>query len=326
MRISIERLKKIIVDIMISNGATKEDGIIVAEEIVYGQIRGKKSHGLPMLSAMVKRAQKKSSEIKILKESNQFALIDGCNGIGPVVAKKAMDLSVQKTLEFGFSIVAVRNPSPFITAGYPVWYVAKKYKLIAIDISVAKSKVAPYGSGEAILGTNPIGFAFPTEEYPIVIDMATTNISAAKIKQAAENNEKIPDNVAVDREGKFTTNPHEALEGAIVTFGGYKGSAVSLMIELMAGALLDAKCGNQNGSMRTMMFYTCRPDLFADMDCVLRNASNLRSDINNSKSISGVSPRTPGDIAEQIMINALENGIELSDSEQNLLRNYGADI
>ena len=326
MKIALDEFRKIIIQIMIDNDASSADAQTVAEEIIYGQIRGKKSHGLPMLSAMVKRAQNKPGDIKLLKDSPQFAFIDGNNGIGPVVAKKAIDLCAKKTLEYSFSIVAVKNPSPFITAGYPAWYASSKYSLIAIDISVANSKVAPFGSGEAIFGTNPIGFAFPTETYPIVIDMSTTNIPAAKIRQAAEAGEAIPDNVALDSEGHFTTDPKKALDGALVTFGGYKGSAIALMIELMAGAFLNEKCGNSNGDMRTMLFFTCRPDLFVDTSSVLKNASNLRSEINRSKSVSISAPRTPGDTAEELMQDAISNGVELSEADQALLRKFGADL
>lgn len=326
MHITVENLKSILVDVLVNNGATNDEAITVADEIIFGQIRGKKSHGLPMLSSMIKRVQKKNGNIKILRESNQFVFIDGCNGIGPVVAKCAMEISVKKTLEFGFSIVAVRNPSPFITAGFPVWDAANRHKLIAFNISVAKSKVAPYGSSEAIFGTNPIGFAFPTEDYPIVIDMSTTNIAAAAIKQAAEKGKTIPSDVALDSEGNFTTDPNKALEGALVTFGGYKGSAISLMIELMAGAFLDEKCGKQNGDMRTMLFFTFKPDLCVDINNVLKNASNLRKDINNSNPVSMDQPRTPGDNAEKLMQDAFQNGIFLSESEQEILRKLGVKL
>lgn len=324
MNITVDSLKNILSNILMENGATEEDASIIADEIIYGQIRGKKSHGLPMLSSMVKRVKCGICEIKVLRELEQFAFIDGCNGAGPVVAKKAMEISVKKALKHGFSIVAVRNPSPFITAGFPVWDVANRYNLIAFATSVAKSKVAPYGSRESIFGTNPIGFAFPTEEYPIVVDMSTTNIAAAEIKQAAENGRTIPDNVAIDSSGNFTIDPNEALRGSLVTFGGYKGSAIALIIELIAGAFLNEKCGNQNGDMRTMLFFTCKPDLCADMNIVLKNASNLRKDINSSNSVSIEKPYTPGDNAERLMREAFNNGIILSEDEINILKKFGA--
>jgi LDH2 family malate/lactate/ureidoglycolate dehydrogenase len=326
MNITVESLKEIIVDIFINNGATASTSRIVADEIIFAQIRGKKSHGLLMLESMIKRAQKKATEIKIVKDSGQHAFLDGGGNIGPVVAKKAMDLSVEKTKKNDFSIVAVRNPSPFITAGYHVWDAAYRHKLIALDLSIAKSKVAPYGSAEPIFGTNPIGFAFPTADYPILIDMSITNIPAAKIKQSIDSNERLPENVAINKDGQFTTDPREALDGALTTFGGYKGSAIALMIELLAGAFLNEKCGKQNGEMRTMLFFTCKPDLFCNIDDVLRNASNLRNDINNSKPIGKEKVRTPGDNAEILMQDALQNGILLTDAEQALLKKNGAKL
>ncbi|MDR1001981.1 MAG: Ldh family oxidoreductase [Oscillospiraceae bacterium] len=327
MKITVDNLKAKLVEVLTLAGATELDATVVADEIIYGQIRGKKSHGLLMLPSMVKRASKGADRIKVLSDSEQFAFLDGCECIGPVVSKRAMDISVEKTLNHGFSIVGVKNPYPFITAGYPVWNVVNKHKLIAIDISVANSKVAPYGSTEPIFGTNPIGFAFPTKEHPIVIDMSITKIPAAKIKQSIESGKLLPENVALDNEGNFTTDPNKALKGALTTFGGYKSSAIALMVELLAGAFLNQKCGKQNGEMRAMLFFTCKPDLFVDMDSVLRNASNLRNDINNSRPISPDDPaRTPGDNAELLMNDALQNGIMLSVSEQQLLEKVGVSL
>jgi len=326
MKITVENLRANIVEVLISAGATEPDARVVADEIIYGQIRGKKSHGLLMLPSMVKRASKGKDRIKVLSDSEHYAFLDGCECIGPVVARNAMDISVEKTLKHGFSIVAAKNPYPFITAGYPVWDVANRYKLIAIDISVANSKVAPYGSSEPIFGTNPIGFAFPTMEYPIVVDMSITKIPAAKIKQSIDSGKLLPENVALDCDGNFTTDPNKALKGALTTFGGYKSSAVALMVELLAGAFLNQKCGKQNGEMRAMLFFTCKPDLFSDMDSVLRNASNLRNDINNSRPVSSEPARTPGDNAEKLMNDAMQNGITLSDSEQLLLKKVGVNL
>jgi L-2-hydroxycarboxylate dehydrogenase (NAD+) len=326
MNISVKKLNEILIQVLTENGVIENEARIVADEIIFGQIRGKLSHGLLMLETMLKRGQKSTLEIKIIKEDDQFCFIDGGDNLGPVVAQRAMDLSIEKTLKNNLSIVAVRNPSPFLTAGYHVWRAANEYKLIAMDFSVAKSKVAPFGSIEPIYGTNPIGFAFPTMEYPIVIDMSVTNIPAAKIKQAIDKNEKLPDNVAINKEGNYTTNPKEALEGALTTFGGYKGSAIALMIELLAGAFINEKCGKQNGDMRTMLFVTMNPGLFVDKELVFRNASKLREDIVNSSSIGSSRVKLPGDNANAMMVLAYKEGINLSDFEKKLLIKNGATL
>ena len=323
MNISTTKLKNVLTEILIKNGATNDEANIISDEILYAEMRGKKSHGLPMLNSMIKRVKNRKDDIIVLNESNQFALIDGNNGIGPVVAKKAMDICVKKTEKYGFAMVAVKNPSHFITPGYPAWITARDKGLIAFCFSVAKSKVAPYGCSEPIFGTNPIGFAFPTKEYPIVVDMSTTNIAAAAIKQALANGKTIPNNVAIDNQGNVTTDPKEALDGSLLTFGGYKGSCISLIIELMAGAFIDAKCGKQNGEMRTMLFFTCRPNLCADESKVRENASNLRNDINTAKSIKNLKGYVPGDNAERLMFEAELNGIELTESDINILKKNG---
>jgi LDH2 family malate/lactate/ureidoglycolate dehydrogenase len=326
MKISIDKLKQILVKILQESGISENESEIVADEIIFGQIRGKKSHGLLMLETMLKRAKKATSEIEIIKEETNFCFMDGGGKLGPVVAQKAMDLSIEKTIKNSFSIVAVRNPSPFLTAGYHVWRAAKNHNLIALNLSVAKSKVAPFGSIEPIFGTNPIGFAFPTKDHPIVIDMSITNIPAAKIKQAIEKNDILPENVAINNKGEYTRDPNEALAGALTTFGGYKGSAIALMVELLAGAFLNEKCGNQNGDMRTMLFITLNSGLFFEPDIVFNNASKLRHDVNSSKAIESLGAKLPGDYANELMDMALKNGIELTNLEINLLNRNGASL
>lgn len=325
-RISVNRLRDILLKVLGENGAGADESRVIAEEIIYAQIRGKESHGILMLDSMIKRLSKRDVVITTEKDGGAFALINGNGKAGPIVANYAMDLCVKKAEEYGIGFVAVKNPSPFLTAGYHVWRVASEQKYIAICCSVAKSKVAPHNSSEAIFGTNPLGFAFPTLDYPIVVDMALTNIPAARIKQAAEANEQLPFGVAIDDNGQYTTDPNVALKGALTTFGGYKGSAIATCIELMAGAFLDVKCGKQNGEMRSMLFVVLKPDLFADKQKILKNASNLRHDVQASKPIGDEKPILSGDNAEMKARKAEAEGILLTEQEVKTLKKYAVNL
>ena len=157
--------------------------------------------------------------------------------------------------------------------------------------------------------------------------MAIALITISPFIRKIDGKKNIPKNVAIDKDGHITTDPVKAKAGALTTFGGFKGSAIALIVELMAGAFLNEKCGLQNGEMRTMLFITLKPDLFFDINIVLKNATLLRADINNSDPlIKGKKPVLPGDKSFDLMRIAFERGVALNESEIKLLKNYGAEI
>ena len=139
-------------------------------------------------------------------------------------------------------IVGVDNKFPFILAGYNPRRAAHQ-GLIGISWSVAFSKVAPWGSADPLMGTNPLSVAIPSMDGPIVLDMAITEIAAAEIRRCNKLGISIPEGVAISKEGYPTTYPKEALEWAMLPFGGYKGSGLGMVIELLGGPFVGAKAG-----------------------------------------------------------------------------------
>ena len=106
--------------------------------------------------------------------------------------------------------------------------------------------IAPTGGRKALLGTNPICFAFPTgdKDHPIILDMATSIVSRGKIRLAARNDEKIPEGWALDSNGKPTTDPLEAIKGSLIPIGNYKGYGLSLAVDILAGLLTGSAFGS----------------------------------------------------------------------------------
>ena len=313
MLVQYNQLSDLLINCLVTSGAPESEAKIVADEIVFAEARGKGSHGLNMLDTMIKRYKKPHDKLIIVKEDLVSCLIDGKGTAGPVVARFAMDKAIAKATTSGMATVGVRNPSPFLTAGYSAYRAAKSHNLIAIVMSVAKSKVAPFGTRRPIIGTNPIGFAFPAEPYPIVVDMAITKVPAAELEIAKREERKLPPGLAYDSSGNETTDPSAAQNGALIPFGGYKGSALGVIVELMSGAMLEAKCGLRAGDMRGMLFIAIKADLFAPIEQVKRIATLFREDVH----LNAHDPKQgclPGDHAEELYQEALTRGIEVRDS------------
>src|SRR5699024_4909078 len=115
---------------------------------------------------------------------------------------------------------------------------------ISLIMSNTPPAVAPWGGSKAYFGTNPISFGFPTgNDTPILIDMSTSIVARGKIRLAATNEEEIPPEWSLDRNGDNTKDPHAALKGSILPVGGPKGYALSLAIEILSGVLTGSSYG-----------------------------------------------------------------------------------
>lgn len=224
-----------------------EDAYLVADSLVQANLRGVDSHGVTRMGIYTERLSRglidPNPQIEVIKETAASALIDGKNGMGQVVASQAMKIAVSKAKEAGIGLAGVRNSTHFGTAAY-FSEMALKEDMIGIALSNAPATMALWGGRTPYVGTNPFSFAIPTgDEQPIVLDMATSVIARGKIIMANQKGESIPAGLAVDKEGIMTTDAAKALEGAVLPFGGPKGSGIALLIDILSGVLNGAAYG-----------------------------------------------------------------------------------
>ena len=183
---------------------------------------------------------KAKADFKIIREKPTTLLIDGGNGLGIPVAAKATRRVIEKAKKMGVAAASVRNLGHVGMLAYYTLKVAEK-SLIGLATANSPARVAPWGGANAILGTNPISFSFPSGDHPITIDMATSSMASFKIRLAALRGERIPEGVALSREGKPTTDPREAVKGFLLPFGAYKGYGLSLIVEILSAAISGAQ-------------------------------------------------------------------------------------
>jgi LDH2 family malate/lactate/ureidoglycolate dehydrogenase len=167
-------------------------------------------------------------------------LIDGDNGLGPVVGARAMEAAVNLARQHGTGLVGVRNSNHFGPAAY---YVEKAVRdgCIGVALSNAPPNMAPFGGRTRFLGTNPVSVGVPAgAEAPLIFDASTSVVARGKIIVAAQRQEAIPEGWAIDPEGRPTTDPDQALAGAVLPFGGPKGSALSFIVDILCGVMTGA--------------------------------------------------------------------------------------
>jgi len=250
----VQHLHEFTAKVLAACGTPEPDALLAADILTMSDLRGIDSHGVARLHAYV--TQYKSGrmnprpDIKIVRERKGTATIDGDNGLGLVVGPRANDLALEKAAQTGASWVLVRNSHHFGIAGY---YSLKALErdMIGWAMTNATGQVAPLGSRDKILGTNPIAIAFPgLEEPPIVIDMATSVVAYGKIEIAQRRGEPIPAGWALDSDGRVTTDPATMGDGYALLplgsdkdHGGHKGFCLGAMVDLLCGPLSGANWG-----------------------------------------------------------------------------------
>jgi ureidoglycolate dehydrogenase (NAD+) len=228
-------------------GARPEDAAETARGLVSADLRGVHSHGVLRVGIYVDRLRAGSidpaARLETLRDCGAVVVADAHAGPGIAMAARAMALAIARARAHGIGVVALRNANH---CGMLAHFAMRALDegMIGLAACNADSQVAPYGARAKFLGTNPLALAIPArEEPPVVLDMATSVVAHGKVKGAFDRGESIPPGWAVDPGGNPTSDPGQALAGALLAFGGAKGSALSLAIDLLAGVLPGGRSG-----------------------------------------------------------------------------------
>jgi len=231
------------------------DAKIVSDCMVFAHLRGFDTHGLPCLAGYVESLEQGRIQprprIAVERPMPTTVRVDADNGLGHVAAHRAMTLAIEAAEQFGVGTAAVRRSNHFGAAcNYSMLALPKD--CIGIVTSNGAAAAAPFGALEPFLGTNPLSVAVPALKVPaFVIDMATSEGARKKVRQALSQGMPLPAGWALDKEGNPTTDPKAALEGVMLPFGGMKGSAVTLLLDILSGVLSGAEFGGRVLSVLT---------------------------------------------------------------------------
>lgn len=234
-------------------GVPSEDAFVVADSLVAASLRGVDGHGIARAKEYIERLSagtiRPSVDPEVLKELPSLLLVDGKNGIGQVVAWKVMQVCIERAKRHGICVAAIRHTNHIgMTSYYPL--AAARKGLIGFCLSNASPSMAPWGGRTPAIGTNPLALAFPGTQdgEELVVDMAMSVLSKSEVRAAAREGRPLPPGCAVDSEGRPTTDPAGALEGALLPMGGHKGYALAVAVEALAGVLSGSGFGRGVGS------------------------------------------------------------------------------
>ncbi|NYB51876.1 MAG: Ldh family oxidoreductase [Methanobacteriaceae archaeon] len=326
MKITPEQELSLIIEMLTQLDVPNEEASIVAEVTLDADLKGFSSHGLGRFPQYVKGLEvgtiKPKSEITVEKESLATALINGNHGFGHVVTYRAMEMAISKAREAGVGIIGIHNSNHFGVAGY-YSDMAIMEDMIGIVIANTEPAVAPIGGKEPILGTNPLAIGIPSGSHYVSVDMATSASARGKLIEAKRRGEMIPENVALDADGRPTIDPCEALKGSILPFGAHKGYALAFMIEIMAGPLVNASygkavAGTANSEVECTkgdLVMALDPSKFVDLEEFKKDVDDFIAEVKSTPNVF-----IPGDMEVRNVKRHQEKGMPLDDNLVKQLR------
>lgn len=328
-RVGLTQLENFIATAMKALGIPEGDAQTIGTLMAEADMQGSDGHGVIRLAPYAKRilagGLNLHPNIQVVQERTAMALVDGDNGMGHLVMKRATELAIQKARTAGIAWVGSRLSNH---AGPASLYarMALKHDMIGLYFAVGNANhLPPWGGLDMLLSTNPIAAAIPTlHEGPVVLDMATTVAAYGKVKAKAQRGEMMPEGWMIDRQGKPLLDPTKSDEGFLLPIGGYKGYGLSLIVGILAGTLNGAAMGSQVVDFNKDFTTTTNtgqaiaiidPSAFGDIDEFKQNVDRLVRELRGADRMPGVDRIwLPGEQSHQKRIDHEKHGVLLAPS------------
>ena len=240
----VERIERV----LLRHGVSQKSAHIVAEVVAAAERDGTRSHGLIRLEGYVSSLKSgwiDGAAVPLVRDAAPgLVAADARNGFAQVALAESRSLLIAKARAQGIAALVVRNSHHFASLWPDVEGFAEE-GFIALTMINTRSYMSAWGGTKKILGTNPMAFACPRKRKPPVVwDQASARISHGDLLLAVKDKKELELGVGVDANGNATVNPRSVLEGgALLAFGGHKGSAIAFMVEILAAAATGGRFG-----------------------------------------------------------------------------------
>jgi LDH2 family malate/lactate/ureidoglycolate dehydrogenase len=314
MKVATSELKQKVLVGVNKLGYKGEDAQIIADVLLYAQLRGNNQGITKIATGGVPKASE-LQPLKVVKENKCGALLSG--GHSMVAAAKAAKMSVELAEKHGVGVVCTNHTYTSSGAiGYFSRQIAKRGFIGFVCVGNGSfAFVAPSGSAEPKLGTNPFSYAFPYNGGEVVFDNATAAMAYFGIVEANLKGETLPKGIGFDEQGSPSTDAAKVLDGSITTFAGHKGFGLSLFVQLLGSAFSLAGIPGtheEDGSGTFVM--AIDPGLLAGKEEFMKRSTELVRHIKDAKPLPGKIVSLPGERGDSLARQAERNGqIEVAD-------------
>jgi len=308
-------------------GSDADEARVVAAHLVEANLAGHDSHGVMRIYKYINwvtRGQVVPNRHAVIVSDRDAALVvDGAFGYGQVIGKEAMALAAARTDVNGFVVMAIRNSGHLGRIGAWAEYLAEHgyASFHFVNTSGFGILVAPHGGSDRRLSANPVAAGAPVKDgRPLVLDIATSVIAEGKIQVSRNKGEKLPPGMVLDGAGRPTTDPeafYASPPGAILPFGGHKGSGLSLFCEILAGSLTGGLASNPKTPtagrlVNNMLTLAFDPAVFGGSELFHADVKRLMEWTRASPPIEpGGSVLLPGEIEDRTRTEREANGIPI---------------
>lgn len=339
--VAAHKIKEFTRQVFIHAGLSGEDAELVSSNLAEAELRGIYSHGYSKVSSYVNHIKSgffnSRPHITVLQESASTLLVDGDYAMGAVSGTKAMQLCVDKGRQTGFACASVRKGRHF---GMAAFYakLALEQGMIGVSLCSSGRIMSSFGGTTRVLGTNPICIAVPSgQQFPFIFDAATSEAAYNKIVVAAREGRDIPTGWALDEDGHPTTDAQKALNGMVIPFGGYKGSGLAIMVNVLSAVLSNA-VGYADGSWQSgqeapgygdVGFFFCALDVgrFQPLDAFTKEVDGFIEELKSvRKQRADQEIYVPGELEYLRQQRNLARGIAIGKGVYEDLREIGIEL
>ena len=335
LAIDAGRLREAVAAIFTAAGCAEEEGARIARYLVESNLTGHDSHGVIRVPRYVywldAGTVRAGRHVKTVMDAGAVAVLDGDHGFGQTIGEEAITLAVEKAREYGVAVVGLRNSGHLGRIGD--WAeLAAAEGLISIhfvNTSGLGMIVAPFGGTERRMSTNPVSIGVPMPDGPpLVLDCATSVVAEGKVLVALNGGKPLPDGALIERDGTLTTDPgalygevdgtqpHDQRTGAaaVRAMGEHKGSGISFMCELLAGALTGGGCGKAGHKTleNNMLSILLDPARFGTETALWPEIDRYIEFVRSARAAPGHDRvRLPGEPEEEMRAERRANGVPL---------------
>ncbi len=326
MIIAHDRLEQLVNDIFAAAGCGPSESARIAHCLIDSNLVGHDSHGVIRVPTYIEwlRAGKvlANQSLETVFENDTILVVDGRFGFGQVMGQEATQRGIHKAERQGVAVVALRNSGHLGRIGDWAEMAASagKVSLHFVNTSGGGILVAPFGGTQRRLSANPIAAGVPVPNgAPIIVNISTCTIAEGKIKVAYNKGATVPDGCILDGDGQPTNDPrafYATPPGAILPFGGHKGFGLSVLVEVLAGALTSGACSHfgVNRVANNMLSILLDPSFFRISDGFTEEILGLIDHVKSSRTVTPDGEiLMPGEPEARSRARRRLEGIELDD-------------
>jgi len=314
-------LTRYVAAIMEGGGSHADEARTIAHRLVDSNLVGHDSHGVLRVGKYLEWVRdgwlRPNQAPAVVFDSAALCIVDGNRGFGQVVGEFATRLGIARAAQSGIAMVGLRNCGHLGRLGdwADMAADAGQVSLHFLNTSGAQ-RVAPFGGSDRRLSTNPLAVGVPRAGLPpVILDITTSTVAEGKLMVARNKGEQVPAGWIVDRDGRPTTDPNDFYDGgALLTIGAHKGSGLSMITDLLAGAITTGRSSDPDDAVirNNMLSIFIAPDVYDPSHEVAREATRFVDYVLASPPATPGQPvLAPGDVERAMRARRLAEGVPL---------------